>query len=138
MDGVGIVLSLLEEDAGILALIDMDAIPSRLAGGVLTATVALPALSVTEISSVDRNIPDPAVKRHVRQRIQVTGIAATYPAVKGLLAAVKTACADKMPADGSLTEITVHTDGAGPDMYDEDLDAYVKTQDFLVRYNEVR
>ena len=138
MNGVAASLQLLAADAGIGALIDVDASPSRITGGTVSRNVTLPALAVQEISSVDRNIPNPGSYRHVTDRVQVTGMARTYPDLVELMQAVTAACADQFPTVSGLTRVVVHTDGAGPDFMDDQASLFMKTQDFRVSYSEAR
>ena len=72
------------------------------------------------------------------ERVQVTVLARTYPETKAILAAIRTAAADKMPQIDGLTDVTVHTDSAGPDFLDEDTGIHMQTQDFRVSFNEAR
>jgi hypothetical protein len=90
------------------------------------------------VSSVDRNIPAPGPKRRVTERVQVTVLARTYPETKTILAAIRTAVADEMPVIDGLTEVTVHTDSAGPDFLDEETGIHMQSQDFRVAFNEAR
>lgn len=134
MNGVIALRQLLVASGAVTALVPT----ARIAAGVLPQGVALPAISITSVSSVDRNIPNPGANRHVRERVQVTVMASTYPSLKAILAAVKGAAADTMPAVSGITDVVVHTDGAGPDFMDEDASIYLGTQDFAVRFSETR
>lgn len=138
MNGVAAIIQLLAADAGIQAIIDVDATPSRITAGVLSRNISLPALAVQEISSIDRNIPNPGTYRHVTDRVQVTGIARTYPALVELMQAVTAACADTFPTVTGLSRVVVHTDGGGPDFMDDQASLFMKTQDFRVSYTETR
>jgi hypothetical protein len=135
MDGVQIILELLTEDAAIEA---MD--PAvEITAGVLFAGAELPALVVSRISSNDRNIPAPGATRRVYDRVQVTALAADYPAVHDLLKAARRACADTIGTIAGASNVAVHTDSAGPDGFaDEDASIRAASQDFLVSYNETR
>lgn len=133
MNGVAIILHLLANDAGVLALVD----DTEVMAGVLPLSTPLPALSATSVSSVDENILKPGVKRRVTERVQVTGYGANYPSLKDVMKAAKRACADKMPTVTGASEIVVHTDAAGPDFMDENAAIYLGTQDFRVSFNEL-
>lgn len=134
MSGVAAIRQLLAADAGLTALVPA----TRIAAGVMPQGTALPAVSIMSVSSVDRNIPNPGTKRQVVERVQVTALSATYPALQTILAAVRAAAADKLPTVSGLSDVVVHTDGAGPDFMDEAAAIYLSTQDFRVSYNEVR
>jgi hypothetical protein len=134
MNGVIAVRSLLVADTRVTALVPV----ARIAAGMLPQGTDLPAISLMSVSSVDRNVPAPGSKRRVTERVQVTVLARTYPEVKAIIAAVRTAAADQMPAIDGLTDVTVHTDSAGPDFLDEETGIHMQTQDFRVSFNEAR
>ena len=134
MNGVIAVRSLLVADTGVTALVPM----ARIVAGALPQGTILPAIALMSISSVDRNVPAPGPKRRVTERVQVTVLAASYPAAKAIIRAVRAAAADRMPAIDGLTDVTVHTDSAGPDFLDEETGIHMQTQDFRVSFNEAR
>ena len=134
MNGVIAVRSLLVADTGVTALVPI----ARIAAGMLPQGTDLPAISLMSVSSVDRNVPAPGAKRRVTERVQVTVLARAYPEVKAILAAVRQAAADQMPTIDGLTDVTVHTDSAGPDFLDEETGIHMQTQDFRVSFNEAR
>jgi hypothetical protein len=111
---------------------------ARIAAGSLPQGTVLPAISLMSVSSLDRNIPAPGSKRRVTERVQVTVLARTYPEAKAILAGIRTAAADQMPTMGGLSDITVHTDSAGPDFFDEETGIHMQSQDFRVAFNEAR
>ncbi len=134
MNGVIAVRSLLVGDLRVTTLVP----PERIAAGTLQQGTVLPAIALTSISSVDRNVPSPGPKRRVTERVQVTVLARTYPEAKAIIAAVRAASADRMPQIDGLSDVTVHTDSAGPDFLDEETGIHMQTQDFRVSFNEAR
>lgn len=134
MAGVAIIRALLAGDPAMRELVP----GARIAAGVLPHGTALPAIAITRVSGTDRNIPAPGARRHVRERVQVTMLAASYPQLQAMGAAVRAACADRMPAHPGVGAVTVHTDAAGPDMVDEEASIHMTTQDYLVTYSETR
>ena len=134
MNGVIAVRSLLVGDIGLTSLVPI----ARIAAGMLPAGTDLPAISLMSVSSVDRNVPAPGLNRRVTERVQVTVLARTYPETKAILAAIRKAAADQMPVIDGLTDVTVHTDSAGPDFLDEETGIHMQTQDFRVSFNEAR
>ena len=134
MNGVIAVRSLLVADIGLTALVPL----SRIAAGMLPQGIDLPAISLMSVSSVDRNVPAPGPNRRVTERVQVTVLARTYPETKAILAAARKAAADQMPVIDGLTDVTIHTDSAGPDFLDEETGIQMQTQDFRVSFNEAR
>ena len=134
MNGVIAVRALLVADTGVTALVPA----IRIVAGVIPQGSALPAISLMSVSSIDRNIPAPGSKRRVTERVQVTVLAASYPAAKAIIRAIRAAAADRMPAIDGLTDVTAHTDSAGPDFLDEETGIHMQTQDFRVAFNEAR
>jgi len=134
MNGVIAVRSLLVGDLRVTGFVP----EGRIAAGTLPQGTVLPAIALMSIVSVDRNIPSPGPKRRVTERVQVTVLARAYPEAKTIIAAVRAAAADRMPAIDGLSEVTVHTDSAGPDFLDEETGIHMQTQDFRVSFNEAR
>lgn len=134
MNGVIAVRSLLVGDTGLAALVP----PQRIAAGTLPQGTVLPAIALMSIGSVDRNLPSPGPKRRVTERVQVTVLARAYPEAKAILAAIRAAAADRMPQIDGVSDVTVHTDSAGPDFLDEETGIHMQTQDFRVSFNEAR
>ncbi len=134
MSGVQAVRTALIADASLLALVPA----ARIAAGPLPQNTTLPAIALQGISKVDLNILNPGTYRHVRERVQVTVLAATYPSQQAVIAAVRHAAADKFPTVSGLLRVTIHTDSAGPDGMNEEASQYIGSQDFIVTYSEVR
>lgn len=134
MDGVAAVRTALVASGTLTALVPA----TRIAAGPLPQNTALPAIALQSISKVDRNILNPGTYRHVRQRVQVTVLAANYPSQQQVLRAVRGAAADTFPTVSGLTRVTIHTDSAGPDGMNEEASQYIGSQDFIVTYSEVR
>lgn len=135
MNGVAALRSVLIADVGLTALVPAE----RIVAGVIPQGTALPAVSITSVSSVDRNLPSPGAKRHVTERVQATVLAANYSAQKAILAAVKAAAADQInPTVSGLSNVTIHTDSQGPDFMNEDASIYLGSTDFRVTFTEAR
>ena len=134
MNGVIAVRALLVTDTGMTALVP----EARIAAGMLPQGTDLPAISLMSVSSVDRNIPAPGPTRRVTERVQMTLLAASYPQVKAILAAVRKAAADQRPTIDGLDDVTVHTDTVGPDFLDEETGIHMQSQDLRVSFNEAR
>lgn len=133
-DGVTVIVQMMLGDSATTALVPND----RIVAGVLGLDTALPAIAVTRVSAVDENILKPGSTRHVRERVQVTVLAETYPKLKQVLGAVKAAAADRIGSFAGLSNVTVHTDAAGPDFMDDQASIHMGSQDFIVGYSEVR
>lgn len=135
MNGVVAVLQLLRSNADLLAIVPA----ARIAAGDLPVGTALPAISVKQVSSVDTNIPSPEAKRFVTDRVQITVMAEDYPQKTIVIAAAKRAAADQFYVDvPDISDVTVVTAGAGPDLFSEQTGIHFGMQDFMVRYNQER
>lgn len=134
MNGVAAVRSVFVANAALIALVPA----ARIVAGVLPQGTALDAISITSVSSVDRNIPNPGAYRHVMERVQVTVMASTYPRLKAILKAARVAAADLMPPITGLLSVTIHTDSTGPDFMNDEASIYLQSQDFKVTYSEAR
>lgn len=134
MNGVVALRTLLIADATLTALVPVE----RIVAGVMPMGTTLPAVSITSVSSVDRNLPSPSATRHVTERVQATVLASDYPEQKEILAAVKAAAADTFPTVSGISNVTVHTDSQGPDFMNEDASIYLGSQDFRVTFTEAR
>jgi len=132
MNGVVAVRALLAAHAPLTSLVPV----AQIVAGVVPQGSALPALSLMSVSSTDRNIIKAGAVRRVTERVQVTVLAATYPAAKAILKAVRQAAADCTPTIAGITQVTVHTDSAGPDFLDAQAGIHMQTQDFRVSFNE--
>lgn len=132
MNGVVAVRALLVAHTPLTSLVPV----AQIVAGVVRQGSALPALSLMSVSSIDRNIIKPGAVRRVTERVQITVLAATYPAAKAILKAVRQAAADRSPATTGITQVIVHTDSAGPDFLDEQAGIHMQTQDFRVSFNE--
>ena len=132
MNGVVAVRALIVAHAPLTTLVPV----AQIVAGVVQQGSALPALSLMSVSSIDRNIIKAGAVRRVTERVQVTVLAATYPAAKAILKAVRQAAADRAPTIAGITQVTIHTDSAGPDFLDEQAGIHMQTQDFRVSFNE--
>lgn len=132
MSGIEVIREILCADAAVLALVPED----RIVADVLPEGVALPALSIEHIGGVDRKVLKPGVKTRVVDRVQVMIHAADATDRLALAKAVKRAGAGKVGDWAGVTEVSVQTDGQGPDLTSES-DVKMRPQDFLVSCNEL-
>ena len=132
MSGVSVIGELLTGDTDLLAVVPV----ARIKAGAIPQKVDLPAIAVTSISSVDRNILSPGESRRVRELVQVTVLAANYRDKRTVLQLVKRACADRQGSYAGVTEVVVLTNGAGPDFMSTDATIWMGAQDFAVSFNE--
>lgn len=134
MNGVAALLQVLGADAALTALVPA----ARIMAGILPLDTALPAISVTLVSSVDRKVISAGALRHVRQRVQATVLASGYPEQQAVMAAMRRAAADSFPTVPGISRVTIHTESTGPDFMDRPAALYAGSQDFRVTYSEDR
>jgi hypothetical protein len=131
MSGPAIVRALLVADGAVTA-----AVPAaRIQGGVLPEGIALPAIGVMTVSFIERKTVNTQTKARVTERVQVSVLAADYPTAKGIVPKVRKACRNKRSAAG-YTGVLVTLEDEGPDIRAQDTGIYMKSQDFLVTYDE--
>jgi Protein of unknown function (DUF3168) len=133
-DGLTVIRGLLIADAAMVGLVP----PERIGAGLMPQGTPLPWLSLSLVSSTDRNTVAAGAVRHVVDRVQVTVAAATYDAVGPALKAVQAACADQFPDVNGLSDVVVLGQGRGPDFMDNAASIYLGSRDFMISYNEVR
>jgi len=104
--------------------------------GVVREGAALPALGITEVSSVPVGAIDGQAEYSVvTARVQVTVMAATYPEVKSVLDLVRRACNFQRGQIAGVDVISVVRDTVGPDL--EDMAGnHFQSIDFKVTYHE--
>jgi len=135
MDGVVAVRTVLKADGALIALVPS----ARIFNGPAPLGTTLPFIMLESVSKNDRNISAPGPKRFVRQRVQVTVVASGDVQRQAVLRAVRHAAADQInPTVTGLASVTIHTDGAGPDFFDDDYSGWRGSQDFMTKYSETR
>lgn len=130
MSGVSAIWYLLKTNAPVLAVVPAE----RIKAGDLPLDTVLPAISVTQISSVPMNQlqPNETGKVHT-DRVQVTVLVKVESVRRSLLKLVLAACPSQY---GTVNGISVHgitPDVEGPDFSDESVPLYTGSRDFLVR-----
>jgi hypothetical protein len=135
MDGVAALRAVLVANGPLTAMV-----PNKgIFAGPAPLGTTLPLVMLESVSKVDRNLPSPGSRRHVRERVQATVIAADYLQQKAVLRAVRRAAADKLyPEVPGISGVTIHTDSAGPDFHDPAYAGWRGSQDFMVTYSEER
>lgn len=105
--------------------------------GVVAQDKAVPALSITHISTnpISR-IDAQAVASIVVSRVQVTVIAANYPAVSPLLDAVRKACNYQRGIVAGVDVISIVRESLGPDFSNDAGSIHFQSIDFKVTLNE--
>lgn len=132
MSAVKIIRALLVADSALTALVPA----ARIIAGVLPQGTALPAVAVTEVSRITRNILKAGAYAQSTSRVQVSVMATTYPQQKQLLGAVRHACRDRIGTVAGVANVSVLLDSAGPDFNDPDTGFFMQSQDFEVSFTE--
>lgn len=133
-DGVAAVRSVLVADGTLTGLVP----GSRIAAYPLPQNTVLPAIALRHISRVDRNVPNPGSKRHVRELVDVMIEAADAPSREQVVRAVRSACDSKFPTVSGIDRVTVHLAGSGGEEYTDGSSIYGKIQTIRVTYSEAR
>lgn len=140
MSGVAVIRYLLANHAGVQVVIPA----SRIMAGVLPLNTAMPALAVSQISSVPFNLlrSNEPNKMH-SDRVQVTALfkgptgtpAGTgYPGLKAMLKLVLVACPSQRGTVNGVVVDSITPDMEGPDFYDDVAQMHSCSRDFVVKW----
>lgn len=140
MSGVAVIRSLLAGNSPILAIIPA----ARIMAGDLPLNTVLPAISVTQISSMPFNLlrTNEANKMHT-DRVQVsvmfkgpqgTPSGTGYPGVKAMMRLILAACPSQRGTVNSVVVDSITPDLEGPDFYDDVTDIHSASRDFIVKW----
>lgn len=141
MSGVAVVRYLLANAAAVVAVVPA----ARIVAGDLPLNTVMPAISITQISSVPRNDIqlNESPKLHT-DRVQVSVLfkgpegspaGAGYPGVRSLLKLVLAACPSQRGTINSVAVSAIVPDMEGPDLQDADTALYSGSRDFFVRWS---
>ena len=131
MSGVAVVRAILAAHQPLTDVVRADRIVSE----DLPMDVELPAISILTVSSVDRKVLKGGSTRRVTDRVQVNILANDATERLLLIGLVRQAGADKIGNFDEVTEVSLTTEGQGPDLTTE-TGIRMRSQDFLVAYNE--
>ena len=131
MTGADIVAALLRADPAILAIASLD----RIKLGRLPDNVALTALLVRRISSVDRQPLKWNSNVRVTDRVSVTVRAASYRDQVAAIRLVRACCAGRTGDLGGGKAVSILTAGIGPDLAGP-ADSFEQACDFRVSFEE--
>ncbi len=131
MSGLKVIRSLLINHVPLTTLVPI----TRIVADELPQDTALPAISISLVSSVDRNIVQPGLTRRVTERVQAMVMARDATERKTLIGHVRKAAADKLGTIADVPAVAVHTESQGPDLTSEG-GIRMRPQDFMVSFNE--
>ena len=142
MSGVAVVRYLLANNGQVLSVV---AAKNVIAGDLPINTV-LPAISISQISSVPRNTVAMSGSGVLHtDRVQAAAIVKGplgtpsglgYPGVKAILKMILAACPNMRGTVNGVAVDSILPDIAGPDLYDEASDIFSGSLDFIVRYTQ--
>lgn len=136
MNSVILVRSLLMARPELVAM--LAAGNSSITAGIVDESTPLPALGVSEVSSVDRVLLAGGITTRVTSIVQVTVVATNYRQGKDVLAQVKFALRNFVgtaPTSPPTLAVTCHLEGTGPDF--ESTSGFVaQTQDVTVTFED--
>ena len=131
MSGVAIAWYLLAHNSPLIAVVPAN----RVFIGDIPLKTTLPAISVSQISSVQRNVVGMAeVNYSVVDRVQVTILTKTYPQGDSIQALIRTALPVSHGTVNGFACEAILPDMEGPDMYDDVALNYMQSQDYMVRF----
>lgn len=128
--GASIVGVLLRDDSDIAALVP----PDRMKLGALPDNIALPAVLIRTISSVERHALHRGATTRTTDRVSVTVRAANYREQVRLIKLIRSCCAGRTGDIGNGVRVSILTAGAGPDLRGP-ADSYEQAQDFRVSHD---
>lgn len=109
----------------------------RIMAGVIPQDIALPALSITEVSQVPISRIDAQASHNlVVSRVQVTVMAESYPQVKPLLDAARKACNYQRGIIADVDIVSIVRESVGPDFSNDAASVHFQSIDFKITYHE--
>ena len=141
MSGVVAIRYLLASNSAVLQIVPA----ARIMAGDLPLNTTLPAISITQISSVPRNtVKMNETKVQHTDRVQVSVLfkgpqgspaGAGYPGVRSLLKLVLAACPHTRGTVNGISIDSIIPDSEGPDLSDDATALYSGSRDFFVKWN---
>lgn len=131
MSDVKAVRYLLANNATLIAQVPA----ARIMAGPLPQGTAVPAISVTHVSTVRRHAVAATAKEVCTSRVQVTVLADTYPMQKSILTLVRAALPRSRGTVNGVNVEAILIDSEGPDFTD-DAGLFIGSHDFTVTFTE--
>ena len=140
MSGVYVIRSLLATNAPVLAVVPAN----RIMTGDLPLNTPMPAIAITQISSVPRlTLRMSELPRMHTDRVQVsvlvkgpqgTPAGLGYPGVRSLLKLVLAACPNQRATVNNILVDSILPDSEGPDLQDDETSLFSGSRDFFVKW----
>lgn len=128
--GASIVGMLLRDDPNFVAIVDA----TRMKLGALPDNIALPAVLIRIISSVERHKLRRGATTRTIDRVSVTVRADSYREQARLIKLIKASCAGRTGDIGNGKSVSILTAGTGPDLRGPG-DSFEQAQDFRVSHD---
>jgi hypothetical protein len=133
MSAVKVIRALLVASGPVVALVPA----AQIVSGVAPQGIALPAMSITEVSSVPVSAIDAQAEFSlVTSRVQVTLMAKDYPSIKTVMEMARKACNFARGTIAGVSVVSVVRDTVGPDFSDDAVPIHFQSIDFKVTYHE--
>ena len=133
MSGVIAIRSLLANDAAVLAVVPA----TKIMAGVIPIDTVLPAIGISHISTVERNtVAMDTAQVMATERVQVTVQTKSYADQKSILELVRKACPNTHGTVNGIAVDSILPEIAGPDLRDDELQIFVQSRDFIVKFIE--
>ena len=133
MNAQAVTYALLSADAGVTAIVPA----ARIYASMLDEGVALPAVVIMLISTMDQSTIDPTSPFQLRRsRVQVNALAQDYAQAQALGRAVNAAMAFERGTIAGVTVTSVVRDWTHADDFDPELHAHLVAADFLIVWHE--
>lgn len=137
MSGVAVIRYLLANAAGVVAVVPA----TRIMAGDLPLNTTIPAIAVTQVDSVPMHLLRANEGKEHTDRVQVTVYRKGEPADRGyaglktLLDLVLAACPSQRGTVNGVAVDSITPDIEGPDLPIAEMDLYIRSRDFLVRWH---
>ena len=133
MSAQAITYALLSSDAGVTAIVPT----ARIYASMLDEGVAMPAVVIQLVSTVDQSTVDAASPYQLRRsRVQVNALSQDYVQVQSLARAINTAMAFRRGTIANVTVTSVVRDWTHADDFDTALHAHVVAADYMIVWHE--
>ena len=133
LSSLAIIYNVLKVDAPLLVSVPLTSIYM----GVIPLNVSLPAIALTEISTVENTTIDAnATFALVTGRVQITVAAKDYVSVKNIIKLVRKACNYKNGTIAGFIVSVIMREYVGADFRDDDANIFYQTIDFRIVYHE--
>jgi len=131
-DALSAVRYLLANNAGVTA----EVAAARIMAGVIPQGTALPAIGISHVSTVRREVVKGGESKFNTTRVQITVHAATYPKQRSVLRLVRAALPRSRGTVNGTAVDAIVTDLEGPDFRDDEAGIFMGTQDYIVTWTE--